>query len=260
MSGPGAAGLKSWLVDHVVIEGGPATQEAWRGLDDLMMTTWTHQSGLEMKISRLCIDTGYEAPAVYAWARQAGFGQVSPVKGVEGFNRSSPVSGPTFVDATVRGKKLSRGARLWTVAVSTFKSETYRFLNLKRPSDEDRDDGVVDPAGTIHLPQWADSEWIRQLVAEQLTIVKTRRGFQKLEWQKMRERNEALDCRVYARAAAWILGADRWQEKVWQELERQFPVKEPSRPSHGNDDQPTRPAVRVRRKRRRIVRRSSWMS
>ena len=65
-------GLTSWLVDHVVIEGGPATQEAWRGLDDLMMTTWTHQSGLEMKISRLCIDTGYEAPAVYAWARAGG--------------------------------------------------------------------------------------------------------------------------------------------------------------------------------------------
>jgi len=40
----------------------------------------------------------------------------------------------------------------------------------------------------------------------------------------MRECNEALDCHVYARAAAWILGADRWQEKVWSDLERQFPV------------------------------------
>ena len=112
----------------------------------------------------------------------------------------------------------------------------------------------------MHLPQWADSEWIRQLVAEQLTIVKTKRGFQKLEWQKMRERNEALDCRVYARAAAWILGADRWQEKVWQELERQFPVTKPARTPDGNDEQPPRPTARVRRKRRRIVRRSSWMS
>jgi phage terminase large subunit GpA-like protein len=55
---------------------------------------------------------------------------VSPVKGVEGFNRSSPVSGPTFVDATEGGKRLRRGARLWTVAVSTFKAETYRFLRL----------------------------------------------------------------------------------------------------------------------------------
>jgi phage terminase large subunit GpA-like protein len=34
--------------------------------------------------------------------------------------------------------------------------------------------------------------------------VKTKRGFARLEWQKLRERNEALDTRVYARAAAWI--------------------------------------------------------
>jgi phage terminase large subunit GpA-like protein len=45
--------------------------------------------------------------------------------------------------------------------------------------------------------------------------VTTRRGFQKLEWQKLRERNEVLDCRVYARAAAWIAGADRWSGAKW---------------------------------------------
>lgn len=56
---------------------------------------------------------------------------------------------------------------------------------------------------------WADTEWIRQLTAEQLVTVRNRRGFAKLEWQKLRERNEALDCRVYARAAAWIAGPRR---------------------------------------------------
>lgn len=77
------------------------------------------------------------------------------------------------------------------------------------------------PAGYVHLPRGADAEWVRQLVAEQLVTVKTRRGFSKLEWQKLRERNEALDCRVYARAAAWIAGADRWPEATWRDLERQ---------------------------------------
>jgi phage terminase large subunit GpA-like protein len=62
---------------------------------------------------------------------------------------------------------------------------------------------------------------MKQLVAEQLVTVKTKRGFQKLEWQKLRERNEALDCRVYARAAAWIAGADRWSEDKWHDLEKQ---------------------------------------
>jgi phage terminase large subunit GpA-like protein len=76
----------------------------------------------------------------------------------------------------------------------------------------------------VHLPTWADGEWLKQLTAEQLVTVKTRRGFTRLEWQKLRERNEALDTRVYARAAAWILGADRWPEARWADLEAQLEV------------------------------------
>ena len=37
--------------------------------------------------------------------------------------------------------------------------------------------------------------------------VRDRNGFAHREWQKMRERNEALDCYVYARAAAAAAGA-----------------------------------------------------
>ncbi|WP_372922842.1 terminase gpA endonuclease subunit, partial [Roseovarius sp.] len=74
------------------------------------------------------------------------------------------------------------------------------------------------------LPTWADGEWLKQLTAEQLVTVKGKRGFTKLEWQKLRERNEALDCRVYARAAAWIAGADRWSEARWLDLEDQLGV------------------------------------
>ena len=147
--------------------------------------------------------------------------QVAPVKGVEGFNRSSPVSGPTYVDVTDAGKRLRRGARLWTVAVSTFKAETYRHLGLPRPTREELATGVQHPPGTVHLPDWVESEWLKQLVAEELVTVRTKRGFARLEWQKLRERNEALDCRVYARTAAWIVGADRWSEARWVDLEAQ---------------------------------------
>ncbi|MGE0768051.1 MAG: phage terminase large subunit family protein [Hyphomicrobiaceae bacterium] len=221
-------GLESWLIDHIVIEGGPEHAAAWSALDGLLSRNWPHASGVAMGLSRLAIDTGFEAPSVYGWARRAGFAQVAPVKGVEGFNRASPVSGPTYVDATAGGKRLRRGARLWSVAVSTFKAETNRYLRLERPTDEERAGGASFPAGTIHLPAWADSEWCKQFVAEQLVTVKTRRGFQRLEWQKLRERNEALDCRVYARAAAWIAGADRWGEQKWRDLERQVGSLDPS--------------------------------
>ena len=74
-------GLESWLVDHVVIEGGPGDPACWRQLTDLLGKTWAHASGTHMTIARLAIDSGFETSAVYAWSRQVGFAQVAPVKG-----------------------------------------------------------------------------------------------------------------------------------------------------------------------------------
>ena len=245
-------GLQSWLVDHIVIPGGPDDPACWDKLTSLLGQTWVHEHGAVMPLAKLAIDTGYETAAVYAWARKQGIAQVAPVKGLEGFNRTTPVSGPTFVDATVNGRKLKRGARLWTVATATFKAETYRYLRIERPSDEDRALGVADPAGMIHLPDWADSEWLKQLVAEQLVTIRNKRGFARQEWQKLRERNEALDTRVYARVAAWILGADRFDERMWRQLEKQAGVETVATVAQPETDKATEPqAGRITAPRRR---------
>ncbi|WP_397544737.1 terminase gpA endonuclease subunit [Roseovarius salis] len=246
-------GLESWLIDHVVIEGGPGDPACWQQLTDLLGRTWTHASGEHLAIARLAIDTGFETSAVYGWARQVGFAQVAPVKGLDGFNRASPVTGPTYVDATVAGKRLRRGARLWSVATATFKAETYRFLRQDRPTAEEVTAGAPFPPGTVHLASWADSEWLKQLTAEQLVTVKGKRGFARLEWQKLRERNEALDCRVYARAAAWIAGADRWSEARLQDLERQLAVETTGVDSEVPARSAPRPVPRRRTRRSRYM-------
>src|ERR1035437_9395774 len=62
------------------------------------------------------------------------------------------------------------------------------------------------------------------------------KGYRRHEWQKMRERNEALDCRVYARAAASRIGIDRYQDKHWLGIEER--VGQPKRP----DPTPSTPA------------------
>jgi phage terminase large subunit GpA-like protein len=142
-------GLESWLVDHIVVEGGPERAETWEELTVVLDRTWLHANGTPLAIAKFAIDTGYEAPAVYSWARRVGHAQVTPIKGVEGFNRAAPVAGPTHVDVTEGGKKLRRGARLWTIAVATFKSETYRFLRLAAPTDEELVAGSY-PAGYVH--------------------------------------------------------------------------------------------------------------
>ena len=128
------------------------------------------------------------------------------------------------------------------------KVETYRFLRLERPTADELAAGASFPPGTVHLPGWVDDEWLKQFVGEQLVTVKIKRGFARLEWQKLRERNEALDCRVYARAAVWIAGADRWSEARWADLEAQLGV--------GDDDGEPAAAGAVRPVSRPVRRRS----
>jgi phage terminase large subunit GpA-like protein len=235
-------GLESWLIEHIVVYGGPDDQTAWQTLTDLLTRTWSHENGPRLPIAKLAIDSGFEAPTVYAWTRRMGAGQVIAVKGMESFNRASPVSGPTYVDATEGGRKIKRGAKLWIVAGSTFKTETYRFLRLARPTKEEMSEGAAYLPGTIHLPDGIDTEWIKQLTAEQLVTVKTKRGFTRLEWQKLRARNEALDCRVYARAAAWLLGIDRFSEGRWDSLEASV-----QKQAHHDETPQTKQAPQARR-------------
>ena len=80
--------------------------------------------------------------------------------------------------------------------------------------------------GFVLLPK-VDAEFIQQLCAEQLITRRDRNGFPIREWQKMRERNEALDCYVYARAAASSAGLDRFEDRHWRELERQLGLDPP---------------------------------
>ena len=88
-------------------------------------------------------------------------------------------------------------------------------------------------------------------MAEQLVTIRDRRGYARQEWQKLRERNEALDARIYARAAAWILGADRFDERMWRQLEKQAGV-ETAVAQHAAPEKPTLPeAGRITGPRRR---------
>lgn len=229
-------GLQSALVEHIVVDGDPAKEEVWREMDELLQRQWLTKSNMPLKIARLAIDTGdgYSTMQVYAWARRHPR-QVMAVKGSHRFDSSAPVSGPTRVGIKSRGGRvLNRTVSLWTVAVSVFKSETYAWLNLDQPID-----GQPYPPGYIHLPDGTSDSWIQQLVAETLVKVKKKTGFSKLEWRNPGgARNEALDCRVYARAAAYAIGADRWDETRWKRALGLSPPPPPPKDGEGSDDQP----------------------
>jgi phage terminase large subunit GpA-like protein len=204
-----------------IYDGSTAGDAVWKELTSLLNETWVRHDGVPVQLSRLAIDTGdgMTTSTVYNWVRNTSDRRVIAVKGMRGFDRSAPVNGPTFVDVNERGKKIRRGLQLWTVSVSVFKSETYRLLKLEKPTAEQIEAGADYPAGYIYIPSGTPDEWLKQLTAEQLVTIENRRTkFKTLEWQQLRERNEALDCRVYARAAAWRMGIDRWNDEAWDNI------------------------------------------
>ena len=191
-------GKQSWLVDHRIIPGNPFERAVWDELRTLLGETWRHESGQQMGISMTAIDSGdgMTTAEVYAFVRRAGSTRVIAVKGQDALRQAVGLASKTEVRRN--GTKLG-GLKVWPVGSSYLKGETYGWLKLDRPTEES---GEEFPAGYVHLPiHAAGEEFCKQLTAEQLVIRAGRNGFRKMEWVKTRERNEALDCRVYARAA-----------------------------------------------------------
>lgn len=213
---------ESWSVDYVIIPHSPATAEAWQGLQNVLETIYpfenqeTGDHDLGLPISMMAVDAGYSTQEVYNWVRQQNPYRVMAIKGVD--KALMPLGAPSRVEVNVGGRKLSRGLKLWPVGVSLLKSELFSWLKQSKPVLNE-----VKP-GYAHFPKY-DPEYFKQLTAEQL-VTKTVKGYAKREWQKLRERNEALDCRVYARAASLALGIDRWSFKQWNQLQQKLTSKE----------------------------------
>lgn len=216
-------GKESWLVEHRVLMGDTARDTVWKALAAMLAEHWTHACGAPMPLARLALDTGFATQEAYALVRACHDPRVMAVKGVA--RGAALIGTPTAVDMTQGGKKLRRGIKVYSVAGGIAKLELYNNL---RKTPEVVEDGVAIryPTGFVHLPK-VDAEYLQQLCAEQLTTRRDRNGFPVREWQKMRERNEALDCYVYARAAASSAGLDRFEERHWRELERQIGVAPP---------------------------------
>ena len=258
-------GKESRLVEHRVLMGDTARDAVWKRLGELIAETWSHESGAQLPLARFALDTGFATQEAYTFVRLVRDPRVMAVKGVP--KGAALVGTPTAVDLSQGGKKLRRGIKVFSVAVGIAKLEFYN--NLRKAADV-LEDGVTlrYPTGFVHLPK-VDAEFVQQLCAEQLITRRNRNGFAIREWQKMRERNEALDCYVYARAAASAAGLDRFEERHWRELERQLglpPIGEPPNEAKKSIDDFTEATQRgglavsgTPRTGRRVIR-SRWFS
>lgn len=205
-------GRRRAFVEQIVVEGRVADKKTWAALDAKIAGAWPTEDGRQLKLARVGIDSGdgENTMHVYAWARRHP-GIVMSLKGRESLAASQAIEGPSWVDLTISGKKIKRGAKLWKVGTSLLKLELYGQLSLDRPED-----GEEYPDGYVYLPEGTTAEWIKQLVSEQLVLVKQRNGRTRRQWQQTRARNEALDNAVYARAVAISLGVDQWSPAQWR--------------------------------------------
>ena len=229
---------ESWLVDHIVIPGDPARSEIWEQVTVALNLSFRHESGRQMSAVRFAIDSRYSTRDVYAWVSKQGPGRVMAVRGV--VTGAAALGQPSATDVMANGQKRRRGVKVWPVVGPLIKSQLYGWLRLQAPINPE--DSY--PAGYCHFPKM-DPEFFQQLVAEEIHVKKNKSGFQVSEWVKTRERNEALDNRVYATAAAISFGLDRFQEHNWRQLEAALviPKEEPVKEAPAPQPRPLSPPI-----------------
>ena len=199
---------ESWVIDYQVFFGDPATDILWKELDDYLEKELAHVSGSAVKLSAVAIDTGgHHTQKVYDFCRMRRHRHVIAIKGSS--LRSRPVVGrPTNQDISMRGKTIKNGVQLWPVGTDTAKSVIYGRFGIESG----------EPA-SIHFSQDLPEEFYEQITAEKL-ITRYSKGHPVQEWVKpSHRRNEVLDCTVYALAAAYHLGMNKFSERDWARLE-----------------------------------------
>jgi len=165
-------------IEHVVFYGEPEMPHVWGEVD-------THLKGRfsGMPIAQAFIDSGYLTNHVYKFTKARHGRRVFPIKGESGAKEI--VSKPRQAGA--------QRAMLVKVGIDPVKRALLHMI--KKPGE------------MIHFSSSLDEEWYRQLTAEKM-VVKKSKGFDRIEFVKTRDRNEALDCFVYAYAAMVALNPD----------------------------------------------------
>lgn len=206
-------GEESWTIDRAVFYGDPAMDASmegspWKALDEYLRTPVDHVSGRRLHIMAAAIDSGgHHTQAVYNFTRARSHRHIFAIKGQSVGGK--PILGkPSDVQVNIRGQKI-KGHKLWPVGSDTAKALIYGRMRLTEPGP-----------GYMHFSRQLPADEFEQLTAERL-VPKFVKGHTKLEWHKPPgRRNEALDCEVYALAAAYYLGMARWKNADWDKWER----------------------------------------
>jgi phage terminase large subunit GpA-like protein len=158
----------------------------------------------------MAVDSGGHCThEVYRYVRDRVGQGVVAIKGSS--RRNSPAVGKgSKVDVNWRGKVLKRGVTLYQLGTDTIKTTLFGRLRHNQQ------------AGGLNFGMAADDEYFRQVTSERQAL-RYHRGFPIREWvKKAGDRNEALDCMVYAYAAMLLYGRRMNQATMWDQLRVQL--------------------------------------
>jgi phage terminase large subunit GpA-like protein len=212
-----AQGKESWSIDYRVFPGDTSDLSAsgpWAHVTKLLQETWQREDGSQFGLRLVAIDSGYNTQVVYDFVRRYPSNRVIATKGQDSMQML--IGSPSAVDVFSNGKRVRRGLKVWSVGASMAKSELYGLLRLDKPTEQELAEHGY-PPGFVHFPEYGE-DYFRQLTAEQLTK-KLIKGFTKFEWEKVYERNEALDTWILCRVAAAVVGIDRFTPEQWGEMQ-----------------------------------------
>ena len=179
---------QAYIVSMEIFYGSPTNQSLWDDLEEYLRQSFPHPSGKDLRIARTFIDSGYETGAVYNFCLKNGSSGIRAIKGVGGINRSE-VGRPSSNN--------SAKCNVFPIGVDTLKTQIMARLKIE-------DDNA---SGYIHFPDFLDEEFFLQLTAEKL-VKRYVKGIPKMEFKRLRPRNEALDLMVYNLACFRSLNAN----------------------------------------------------
>lgn len=213
-------GEESWLVYWGEIHGQTAVAEAgaWVDLDRFLSQNFKHVNGAAMRISAASIDSsdGQTSDAVYSFVRKRMNRGFMAIKG-SSTDRAEIFNSPqTSIDKNRHNKAWKFGVRPFIVGVDRAKD---LLLGVDASAGRIRLTGSG-PA-RFHFYKGVRPDYFGQLLSEVKAPHRSIRN--RKVWQKKSgERNEALDCEVYALHAARSLKINLWGETRWRAYEEKI--------------------------------------
>jgi phage terminase large subunit GpA-like protein len=182
-------GEQSWLIDWGIFRGDTSRPEVWAALDEWRQTrTWRHEGGALLKIRAMCIDSGDDPDPVYTFTRSRLPEYVFAIKGAADPN------------ADILPKKFTKTrakSRLYLIGTQAIKKRLFRRAGLNAPEPYTLDAGPT----FMHFNERADGVYFAEFFSQKLVRHTYRGRTVSLYVKRSGERDEKLDCEVYAYAA-----------------------------------------------------------